>query len=279
VIAAGGDGTVGAVADQLANSGTVLLVMPLGTSNDFARSLQIPMNLEAAAALLSRGKVSTIDLGRLDVAGQRSRHFVHAATVGLNVSFAKLATRASFRRRLGRLTYVVAAAVAVRERRAFNCRLTSDGQTESLPLAQLSVINAPVFGDLLGLRVQGSDPNDLQLDVLAVEDLPSLRTILAGLYQLVRLKRPLKGVHSSHTVDLMVEADEQLEVALDGEIAGSFRADSSWLDRHSVSSRPECSGMSRGELHLQTSGVNPSARRRSKVFLRNGSMRWNSCEK
>jgi YegS/Rv2252/BmrU family lipid kinase len=222
VIAAGGDGTVGAVADQIANSRTVLLVMPLGTSNDFARSLQIPMNLEAAAALLARGKVSTIDLGRLDVAGQRSRHFVHAATVGLNVNFAKLATRASFRRRLGRLTYVVAAAVAVRERKAFNCRLTSDGQTESLPLAQLSVINAPVFGGVLGLRVQGSDPNDLQLDVLAVEDLPSLRTILAGLYQLVRLRRPLQGVHASHTGDLLVEADEHLEVALDGEIAGKL---------------------------------------------------------
>lgn len=222
VIAAGGDGTVGAVADQIANSGTVLLVMPLGTSNDFARSLSIPMNVEAAAALLSRGKVSTFDLGRMDVAGQRSRHFVHAATVGLNVSFAKLATRASFRKRLGRLTYVVAAAVAVRERRAFNCRLTYDGQTESLPLAQLSVINAPVFGGVLGLRVQGSHPNDLQLDVLAVEDLPSLRTILAGLYQLVRLKRPLKGVHASHTSDLLVEADEPLEVGLDGEIAGKL---------------------------------------------------------
>jgi YegS/Rv2252/BmrU family lipid kinase len=222
VIAAGGDGTVGAVADQLANSGTALLVMPLGTSNDFARSLQIPMNVEAAAALLARGKVSTFDLGRVDVTGQRSRHFVHAATVGLNVSFAKLATRASFRRRLGRLTYVVAAAVAVRERPAFNCRLTSNGRTESLPLAQLSVINAPVFGGFLGLRVRGSNPNDLQLDVLAVEDLPSLRTILAGLYQLVRLKRPLKGVHASQTSDLLVEADEPLEVALDGEISGKL---------------------------------------------------------
>jgi YegS/Rv2252/BmrU family lipid kinase len=222
VIAAGGDGTVGAVADQLANSGTALLVMPLGTSNDFARSLQIPMNLEAAAALLSRGKISIIDLGRVDVPGQRSRHFVHAATVGLNVSFAKLATRASFRRRLGRLTYMVAAAIAVRERRAFNCRLTSHGQTETLPLAQLSVINAPVFGGVLGLRVRGSDPNDLQLDVLAVEDLPSLRTILAGVYQLIRLKRPLEGVHASHTSELLVQADEQLEVALDGEIAGKL---------------------------------------------------------
>jgi diacylglycerol kinase family enzyme len=87
------------------------------------------MNMEAASDLLSRGRVSTIDLGRLDVEGQRSRHFVRAATAGLNVSFAKLATRASFRRRLGRLTYIAAAAISVRERRVFNCRLwTTEGR-------------------------------------------------------------------------------------------------------------------------------------------------------
>ena len=36
-------------------------------------------------------------------------YFAHAATVGLNVDFAKLATRASVRGRLGRLTYLAAA--------------------------------------------------------------------------------------------------------------------------------------------------------------------------
>ena len=222
VVAAGGDGTVGAVADQIANSGTVLVIMPLGTSNDFARSLRIPMNVDAAAALLARGKVSNIDLGRLDAPNQVSRRFVHAATVGLNVNFAKLATRASIRERFGRLTYVAVAALTLRDVRSFSCRLGYDGQTEDFDLTQLSVINAPVFGGFLGLRVRGSRSDDGLLDVLAVRALPTRRTILAGLYQLVHLKRPLEGVRALHPGELVVDADEQLDVSLDGEIAGKL---------------------------------------------------------
>jgi diacylglycerol kinase (ATP) len=222
VVAAGGDGTVGAVADQIANSGTVLVIMPLGTSNDFARSLRIPMNVESAATLLRRGKVSTIDLGRLDAPNRVSRRFVHAATVGLNVNFAKLATRASIRRRFGRLTYVVVAALTLRDVQSFSCRLGYGGQTEDLDLTQLSVINAPVFGGFLGLRVRGSRSDDGLLDVLAVRALPTRRTILAGLYQLLHLKRPLEGVRALHPGELVVDADEQLDVSLDGEIAGKL---------------------------------------------------------
>ena len=112
VVAAGGDGTVGAVADCLANTDNVLDVLPLGTSNDFARSLGIPTAPDQAATLLTQGKIATIDLGRVITAGQPVRHFVHAATVGLNVNFAKLATRATVRDHLGRFTYLVAAAGA-----------------------------------------------------------------------------------------------------------------------------------------------------------------------
>jgi diacylglycerol kinase family enzyme len=44
VIAAGGDGTVGSVAGHLAGAENPLGILPLGTGNDFARSLDIPLN-------------------------------------------------------------------------------------------------------------------------------------------------------------------------------------------------------------------------------------------
>lgn len=224
VVAAGGDGTVGAVADQLANTGIVVGVLPLGTSNDFARSLGIPMGIDAAARLLREGKVSRVDLGRIDVAGEIPKHFVHAATVGLNVSFAKLATQASVRHRLGRLTYAAAAAAALRRRRPFGCTITSEGSSTTSQLMQLAVINAPVFGGFLGLKVRGSDPKDRRLDVLAVEELPPHRLVQAGLYQLFPISRPIKGVRALQVPELQVDCDEGLEVALDGEVASRLPA-------------------------------------------------------
>lgn len=225
VVAAGGDSTVGAVANQLANTGAVLCVLPLGTANDFARSLGIPMVIEDAARLLQEGKVSTVDLGRLVMSGETPKHFVHAATVGLNVSFAKLATQASVRHRLGRLTYAVAAAVALREVRPFGCTVTSGGRSTTSRLIHLSVINAPVFGAFLELQVRGSDPEDRRLDVVAVEELPPHRLILAGLYQLFQIGRPIRGISALHVRELGVVCDEPQEVALDGEVSARLPAD------------------------------------------------------
>jgi len=109
VVAAGGDGTVGAVADAVAHTGAILGILPLGTSNDVARSLDIPRDLARAVRLLAVGSASTVDLGQFVAADGTPRHFIHAAALGLNVAFARVAMRASLRKRLGRLTYMVAA--------------------------------------------------------------------------------------------------------------------------------------------------------------------------
>src|SRR6267143_1524831 len=58
VVAAGGDGTVGSVANHIVGTSTVMGVLPLGTSNDFARSLDTPMHVEAAARLFAIGRVA-----------------------------------------------------------------------------------------------------------------------------------------------------------------------------------------------------------------------------
>jgi undecaprenyl-diphosphatase len=225
VIAAGGDGTVGSVADKLAGTDLVLGVLPLGTSNDFARSLGIPINLDGAASLLRSGKVAAVDLGRVTPAGGRPVHFVHAATVGLNVNFAKLATRASLRKRLGRLTYIAAAVRALQYREHFTCELSLDGRVEHLTLTQLSVINAPVVGGFLGMRVAGSRPHDHLLDVLAVERVPVHKLVLAGLYAVGKIRWRIDGIRPYHVTELRVHGDRALELSLDGEVSGTLPAD------------------------------------------------------
>jgi YegS/Rv2252/BmrU family lipid kinase len=225
VVAAGGDGTAGTVGDVLAGTGAVMGVVPLGTSNDFARSLGIHTNVEKAVELLREGKVSTIDLGCMVPSEGNATHFVHAATAGLNVSFARLATRASFRRRLGRLTYAAAAILALREHRPFGCRLVVDGRSEEVELHHLSVINAPVFGGYLGLRLRNSSVDDRLLDVLAVENAGLRRTVVAAALQAaLGVRRELSGVRSYHVKELEVDADQKQEVALDGEVRGKLPA-------------------------------------------------------
>ena len=196
--------------------------MPLGTGNDFARSLDIPLNPGRAARLLGTGEVSRVDLGRLTRPGRPTTHFAHAATVGLNVDFAKLATRTSVRGRLGRLTYLAAAVHAPRERTTLVCSLQHDGVANKPHLLQLSVISAPVIGGALGLTVRNPHRAEHQLDVLAVEDVSPPKMFLAGLFLLLGINRSVPGVQALQVQRLEVDSPGPLELSLDGELDGNI---------------------------------------------------------
>ncbi|HEV2013037.1 MAG TPA: YegS/Rv2252/BmrU family lipid kinase [Candidatus Dormibacteraeota bacterium] len=220
VVAAGGDGTVGAVANALIGTQAVLGVLPLGTSNDFARSLKIPIRVENAVRLLSHGRVSSIDAGRLTRESEPSRHFVHAAATGLNVQFAKFATRADLRQRLGRLNYAFAAAMALKERPVFTCDVEYEGKTDRLSLVHLAVINAPVFGGFLDLKVPGATPDDGALHVLMIEHLPMRRLLRSAFYPALGVHRRIRGFRIIQVSRLSVLPTDPMDVTLDGEIGG-----------------------------------------------------------
>ena len=219
VVAAGGDGTVGSVANALIGSNALLGILPLGTSNDFARSINVPMHVESAVRQLSRGPISAVDAGRFDGNGS-ARHFVHAAAAGLNVNFARFATRADLRARLGRLTYAVAAARALMERPVFQCTLEYEGRVEKVNLVHLAVINAPVFGGFLDLELPGAAADDHKLHVIMIEHLPIRRLLRSALYPALGLHRRVHGISALSVSRLVVATPNQMDVTLDGEISG-----------------------------------------------------------
>ena len=95
LVAAGGDGTVSAVASVLAGSGVPLAVLPLGTLNHFARDLGIPAQLDAAVRIALGGQVREIDLGEVN-----GRTFINNSGIGLYPAMVRRRERQ--RRRLGR---------------------------------------------------------------------------------------------------------------------------------------------------------------------------------
>ena len=77
LVAAGGDGTVSAVAAMASAAGRPFGVIPCGTLNHFARDMKIPVALDEAIAVLAAGHTRVIDAG--DVNG---RLFINNASVG-----------------------------------------------------------------------------------------------------------------------------------------------------------------------------------------------------
>jgi len=78
VVAAGGDGTISAVAGALAGSDKILGVLPVGTLNHFAKDLGIPLDLEAAVRNIKEGKVAAVDVGEVN-----GRIFINNSSLGI----------------------------------------------------------------------------------------------------------------------------------------------------------------------------------------------------
>ena len=78
VVAGGGDGTINAIASELAGSAARLGVLPLGTLNHFAKDLKIPLDLEQAVANVAQGVAVRVDVGEVN-----GRIFLNNSSLGI----------------------------------------------------------------------------------------------------------------------------------------------------------------------------------------------------
>jgi diacylglycerol kinase family enzyme len=95
IVAAGGDGTVNAVASALVATDTALGVLPVGTFNHFARDIGMPLDLRAAARAIVAGRRRAVDVGEVN-----GRIFVNNSSIGLYPTMVH--RRDKQQRRLGR---------------------------------------------------------------------------------------------------------------------------------------------------------------------------------
>jgi diacylglycerol kinase family enzyme len=78
IVAAGGDGTINAVASELMGTSITLGVLPVGTWNHFAKDLRIPQDLEGAARNLLTGRAVPVDVGEVN-----GRIFLNNSSLGI----------------------------------------------------------------------------------------------------------------------------------------------------------------------------------------------------
>jgi diacylglycerol kinase family enzyme len=125
LVAAGGDGTISAVAAAAHRHGRTLGVVPMGTFNYFARSFGLPEDLDAAMDLVAAGPTRTISVGEVN-----GRVFLNNASLGLYPAI--LARREGIYHRWGRSRLAAHWSVLstfLRFNRAVPMDVTIDGET------------------------------------------------------------------------------------------------------------------------------------------------------
>ncbi|RUX71109.1 diacylglycerol kinase family protein, partial [Mesorhizobium sp. M7A.F.Ca.CA.004.08.2.1] len=97
VVVCGGDGSVSAAAMAVVESSLPMGIIPMGTANDLARTLDIPMDLLQAADVIAQGRLRQIDIGTVN-----GNAFFNVASIGLSTELAK-GLDPTLKKRFGRL--------------------------------------------------------------------------------------------------------------------------------------------------------------------------------
>jgi diacylglycerol kinase (ATP) len=140
VIVCGGDGTVAAAARGLLETGLPMGVLPLGTANDLARTLGLPLDLPAAAEVILRGRTERIDMGEVN-----GHAFFNVASLGLSADLAQGLTRES-KQRWGRLAYAIRALQVLFAARPFQAEIINRQERIAVRTLQIAVGNGRHYG-------------------------------------------------------------------------------------------------------------------------------------
>jgi len=200
IVAVGGDGTWSNVANGILKSGRAarLGLIPGGTGCDLAKSLGIPRDPAAAAAVVTAGHSRRIDAGRIE-----GRYFLNIVGFGYDVAVLEDSWKVTWLQ--GELLYLYCALRQLRSFPGFSIETAiDDDAAERRELLMLIVANARVFGG--GFKIApGADLDDGRLDVMAFRNM--------GLFaRLGIMARLLRGTHAdSSKVAAMRASNLRLE--------------------------------------------------------------------
>lgn len=145
MIAGGGDGTISAAACIAWKSGMPLGVIPAGTMNLFARSLRLPLDIDAVLAVLARADIAPVDISTVNGHG-----FIHQFAVGLHPRMVRFRNRYDYASRLGKIRASTRAAVdVIFDPPSFAVEAEIDGSRERSMVSLISVSNNPFGPDPL----------------------------------------------------------------------------------------------------------------------------------
>lgn len=151
IVAAGGDGTICAVALALKGGQVVMGILPLGTLNCFARSLDLPIQIEAAAQVIVATETRPLRIARIN-----DSVFLNNASLGAYPAI--LETCEGICKRCGR-TRIAAYRAVIKTlatvRPPLRLRITVDGQTRLVRSPLVFVVNNA--DQLTQLHVVGAD--------------------------------------------------------------------------------------------------------------------------
>lgn len=210
VIVGGGDGSLSMSVDEFVGKDAVFALLPLGTANSFARTMNIPLDLDGAVAVIADGERRRIDLGVID-----DDYFANCAAIGLSPMIAETVPH-GLKRVGGRIGYLAWAAWKFIGFRPFRVTIGEGDAAETIDAVELRIANGGYHGG--AELVESAAPDSGEIVVQAVIGNAKHRLITSWAASLMKLRWRKRTVREFRGVALRIATDPPLPISIDGEV-------------------------------------------------------------
>ena len=219
-IAVGGDGTLNEVVSALVDlpAPPPLGYFPQGSTNDFAASLKIPNQPEAAVEAILRHEPRQLDVGFWN-----RRSFVYVASFGAFTRSSYSASQ-SAKNALGHFAYILEGMKDLDTLRPYRVKLTADGEVLDGEYLFGAVCNSTSIGGLMKLDPERVVLDDGKFEMLLIPNPKNASDLQNLVMALLEQRYDREGLVFRHVSSIRVETEEDLPWSLDGEYAPSMPA-------------------------------------------------------
>ncbi len=213
---AGGDGSIARAIPKAIELGVPIGVIPRGTFNELARTLEIPFDVSGACSIIANGVTRTIDVALVNGA-----YYVNEASIGASSRITWL-QRSEEKQRLGWGAIAASAVHGLRYLRPFHATVECGDRTDALRVIQITVANSNRFGGIINVREAAID--DGALDCYAIEAAGIFPVFSLLLGAIRRGAHGLPGVRTYRGTAVRISGPHPHRIAADGELAGTTPA-------------------------------------------------------
>lgn len=212
----GGDGTLHEVVNGIAESENrpTILYLPSGTTNDFAKSVGIPLEIDDSLKLLDNGVVESIDIGKIE-----DKYFVYVACFGVftKVSYS---TPSKLKSVFGHLAYVFSGVADLQKlNEPLKIEIHANGQVQELNASIFLVANSTGVAGLKNI-LPSAKLDDGKFDIINLnsKNVGILSELIKNVATGVKTDFNKNGLLHFETDEITVKCDKVIKWNLDGEL-------------------------------------------------------------
>lgn len=209
VIGVGGDGTINEVADAVLPTDMTMGIIPMGSGNGLARSLDIPMDPEAALEVIRKGYIK-----RIDCCEANGVPFFVTFGVGFDAQVTASYDQKSFR---GPLSYVLSTVDQFIKHKSSLYRLHLNGEVIEQKAFLVTCANADQYGNNAIIAPE-AELDDGLFDVVVIRNMSLLKAPQVAINLFTKNINESASIDIYRTDHLVIEREEEDYAQVDGEL-------------------------------------------------------------